>query len=167
VVAVVVALLLVAGVVAVAVRGDTTSSSAPGASLAAALRAATPASSPFTDLTELRARLGGRCLHMVVADSDAERVAGLRGRSDLGSYDAMLFVFERPERARFTMSGVPVDLEIGFYDARGHPAGHRHMTPCPHAETECPTYGVDSELLYAVETLGGRLPAGSLARCPG
>ena len=56
---------------------------------------------------------------------------GLRGRSDLGPYDGMLFVFDGPTDAAFTMSGVPVPLDIGFYDADGAPGLGQRMEPCP------------------------------------
>ena len=56
----------------------------------------TPASAPFAGLTEAQLGVGGRCLHVVVADDETERVQGLRQRSDIGPYDGMLFVFDAP-----------------------------------------------------------------------
>jgi uncharacterized membrane protein (UPF0127 family) len=125
----------------------------------------TPASAPFDGLTETQLAVGGRCLRVVVADDETERAQGLRQRSDLGTYDGMLFVFDAPTQAAFTMSTVPVPLDIGFYAADGTPVSRRHMKPCAHAEAECPVYEAGARFVYALETLGGRLPSGALSGC--
>ena len=52
-------------------------------------------------------------------------------RSDLGPYDGMLFVFGTPTSSSFTMSEVPVPLDIGWYDAAGRPVDRLLMQPCP------------------------------------
>jgi len=75
--AVVLALVGVAGIVVglVATRGDGSGGGAGGSGvLAAVLSAATPARAPFTGLTEVRLEAGSRCLQVVVADTEAERV---------------------------------------------------------------------------------------------
>jgi uncharacterized membrane protein (UPF0127 family) len=123
------------------------------------------ASVPFAGATETRLALGGRCLRLVIADDEAERAQGLRQRDSLGEYDGMLFVYARPSNARFTMSTVPVPLDIGFYRASGAPVSRRRMTPCPRADAECPAYSADAPFLYAVETLRGQLPSGALTTC--
>jgi hypothetical protein len=135
------------------------------ASIGAVVRAATPASAPFPGLTEADLAVGGRCLRLVVADDLTERVQGLRQRDDLGPYDGMLFVYDEPTTTTFTMSTVPVPLEIGFYAADGAPVSRRHMTPCPRAEADCPSYSAGSSFRYALETLSGGLPAGELSSC--
>jgi uncharacterized membrane protein (UPF0127 family) len=135
------------------------------ASLDALVRDATPASSPFVGLTQADVSVGGRCLRVVVADALDERVQGLRGRDDLGDYDGMLFAYEEPTTTTFTMSTVPVALEIGFYQPDGAPVSRRHMTPCPRAEANCPSYSAGSSFQYALETLSGELPSGELSPC--
>jgi uncharacterized membrane protein (UPF0127 family) len=165
----VVAAVVAAGVVVLAVRALSddggTSDLQPGGSLAASLHAATPAEAPFDGLTEAQLAVGGRCLRTVIADSEAERIEGLRQRSDLGPYDAMLFSFPQPTEVGFTMSTVPVPLEIGFFSADGTRSSTRHMLPCPKAENECPVYRAVQPFEFAVETLGGKLPAGDLGGC--
>ena len=126
---------------------------------------ATPASAPFGGLTETQLAVGGRCVRVVVADNETERAQGLRQRRDLGPYDGMLFVFDAPTQATFTMSTVPIALDIGFYAADGAPVSRRHMKPCPHAEAECPVYDAGAQFVYALETLGGKLPQGALSGC--
>lgn len=173
VVAVALLAIVAAGMIVLAVRalsddGDTTGTGAeaqPTGSLAESLRAVTPATSPFEGLTQTNLSIGGKCLRTVIADSEAERVEGLRQRSDLGPYDAMLFQFPGPTQVGFTMSTVPVALEIGFYSADGTRTSSRHMLPCPKAEDECPVYRADAPFEFAVETLGGKLPKGDLAGC--
>ncbi len=124
-----------------------------------------PASSSFVGLTETQLAVGGRCLRVVVADDRDERVQGLRQRRDLGPYDGMLFVFDAPTETGFTMSTVPVPLDIGFYSADGAPVSRRHMKPCPYAEAECPDYEAGGPFTVALETLGGKLPSGALSGC--
>jgi uncharacterized membrane protein (UPF0127 family) len=160
--------IVVAGVVVLAVRAisdDGSSDVKPSGSLAASLKAATPAVAPFDGLTETNLAVGGRCLRTVIADSEPERVEGLRQRSDIGPYDAMLFVFPGPTDVGFTMSTVPVPLEIGFYSADGTRTSFQHMLPCPKAENECPVYRADQPFEFALETLNGKLPRGDLAGC--
>jgi uncharacterized membrane protein (UPF0127 family) len=88
-------------------------------------------------------------------------------RNDLGSYDGMLFVFDRPTSSSFTMSDVPVPLDIGWYDAAGRPVDRLLMQPCPDGTVaDCPAYSSRGPYSYAVETLGGELPGGALSACP-
>jgi uncharacterized membrane protein (UPF0127 family) len=166
---VVVGLVALVGVVVLAVRAlasdDDPTDQAATADLTAALAAARPATAPFAGLTATRLSVGGSCLRTVVADDAAERVEGLRQRSDLGPYDAMLFVFPGPTDVGFTMSTVPVALEIGFYSADGTRTSARHMTPCPEAEARCPVYRADHPFTHALETLGDDLPTGDLSSC--
>ena len=140
--------------------------SAPVASSGAPfLLTPTPASAPFQGLTEAQLGVGGRCLRVVLADDMTERVQGLRERRDLGPYDGMLFVYDEPVDGAFTMSTVPVPLEIGFYAADGTPVSRRHMKPCPRAEADCPDYRSSGPFTYALETLTGALPSGALSGC--
>jgi hypothetical protein len=139
---------------------------APSGPVGAALRRASDAEAPFTGLTAIQLGVGGDCKRVVVADTVEERGQGLRGRRDLAGYDGMLFVFDAPAPASFTMSGVPVPLDIGFYDAGGRPVSRQHMEPCAKAVAECPAYVSNDESLYALETEAGELASGSLGACP-
>jgi uncharacterized membrane protein (UPF0127 family) len=163
-----VAIVVVGVVLAVAVldSGDDSGSDAVSSPLSASIARQVPASAPFEGLGELNVGVGGRCLRLAVADSLAERVAGLRDHTDLGTYDGMLFVFPGPTETAFTMAGVTVPLEIGFYAPDGSRRDALLMRPCPHkAESECPAYRADGQFLYAVETLKGGLPAGPVTAC--
>jgi len=166
--------LVAVGVIAVAVGvvkvldvvGDP-DPSAGGLPLSAILNRATPAQAPFVGLGELKIAIGhDHCLRVAVADTEAERIAGLRGRTDLGQYDGMLFVFQGPTQSAFTMSGVTDPLDIGFFGSDGARDSTRAMKPCPdHAESQCPIYRADGPYVYAVETNKGHLPGGPITAC--
>lgn len=159
--------LALAGIALVLVSGGSTADdergrARPGGAVAAAVVAATRAGEPFPGLTETSIRVGDRALSVVLADETGERYQGLREREDLGPYDGMLFVFDGPTFTGFTMSTVPVPLDIGFYDADGQVVDRLRMKPCPSGEN-CPGYRPEGSFTYALETLAGDLPQGRLA----
>ncbi len=124
--------------------------------------AADAAAAPFPGLTATDLAVGDRRLRVVVADDATERTRGLRERSDLGDYDGMLFVFDGRTESGFTMSTVPVALDIGFYDAIGRPVDRLRMEPCAGTEAACPVYRAAGPFRFALETLAGDLPRGGL-----
>jgi uncharacterized protein len=160
------AVALVGGGLVLFLRGGDDTAAAPG-SLASVLAGAGPADAPFADLTEVRLDIGGECRRVVVADAVDERAVGLMRRRDLGPYQGMLFVFEGPTQGSFTMSRVPVPLDIGWYDAAGRPVDQLVLRPCPDQPVaECPSYRSRGPYRYAVETLEDELPSGALSGCP-
>jgi uncharacterized membrane protein (UPF0127 family) len=160
-VAVVVALI---GGLVLLLRDD--DASAPAGTFGAALARARPATAPFPGLTEVRLGIGGDCRRIVVADAGGERAVGLKRRRELGPYDGMLFVFDGPTQGAFTMSQVPVPLDIGWYDADGRPVDRTLMQPCAGRPVlDCPSYRSRGPYRYAVETLEGELPGGALGGC--
>jgi len=128
------------------------------------VEAVTAAAAPFEGLTETLLAVGDDCLHVVVADEPEERRDGLRGRTELGPYDAMLFVFPVDTEADFTMSGVEAPLDVGWYDAAGRPVDRTTMAPCPDGD-DCPSYGSSQRYRYALETGPGALGGGALGAC--
>ena len=143
--------------------GSGSSGGAPsGASIRQRIETAVPGTAPFPKLTETTLLVGGQSLGVVVADDDAERTAGLRQRSDLGRYDGMIFAFEAQTQTGFTMSTVPVALDIGFYDDAGRVVDRLRMEPCAGVESECPVYRSSGPFHFALETLAGDLPVGPL-----
>jgi hypothetical protein len=156
--------LVVAGVaLAGLIDGDDEPTSGRGAAaIGPALAAATPARDPFPGLTQTQVVVADHRLDVVLADTDGERGEGLRQRDSLEPYDGMLFVYSAPVESRFTMSTVPVALDIAFYDARGHVVSRLRMAPCPGSESACPVYAPEGPFVYALETLAGTLPHGRL-----
>jgi hypothetical protein len=170
--AVVAIALLVVGIVKLTDDGGGGTSSPASASasrsgLGRALAAATPARPPFRGLTQTRIRVGSKVLKVVVADTESERETGLRQRRDVGPYDGMLFVFPADTSTAFTMSTVPVRLDIGFYAASGAMVDRRLMKPCAGTDATCPLYRAKGQYRYTLETLAGRLPTGALADATG
>lgn len=159
-----VATVLVVGVGAllVAMSAD---DDAPTGSLATALAAARSASAPFVGLTEVDVSVGGTCQLVVVADERGERVQGLRGVTDLGRYDGMLFLFDTLAASRFTMADTLIALDIGFYRPDGGLIESLAMVPCPEDALDCPTYGPEEPFLLALETPTGELASGALSGC--
>lgn len=129
---------------------------------------AAPAKQPFRGLTATTLTVGGHAMQVVVADDAEERSAGLRRRSDVDPYDGMVFAFDAPTGTGFTMSTVPVALDIGFYDSSGRVVDRIRMEPCAGSEAECPVYRASGPFVYALETLADELPRGRLrAHQPG
>jgi uncharacterized membrane protein (UPF0127 family) len=151
------------GIVLVVDDGDDSATARPRGPVAAALDDATPSDEPFVDMTATTIRVGGQPFEVVLADQGDERYQGLRERDDIGPYDGMLFVFDRPTSTSFTMSTVPVPLEIGFYDDDGRVVDRLLMQPCPDAQSQCPLYSAQGPFTYALETLQGDLPDGDLS----
>lgn len=162
-----VAAAFIGGGIVLLLRGGESGTATSGGALASVLARARPASEPFPGLTEVQLGVGGDCRRVVVADDVAERAAGLMRRRDLGPYYGMLFVFDEQSTSAFTMSDVPVPLDIGFYGAAGRPVDRLEMQPCPDKTTaQCPVYEAKAPYRYALETLGGALSSGSLSACP-
>jgi uncharacterized membrane protein (UPF0127 family) len=147
----------------VALWGPGAGAALPARSVPTAVRSATRSQAPFPGLTATVVHVGGHPLHVVVAKTETERELGLRRRSNLGRYDGMLFVFDQTSLVSFTMSTVPVPLEIGFYATNGQPVERLLMEPCPRAENDCPIYTARRSFRYALETLTGGLPRGALS----
>jgi uncharacterized membrane protein (UPF0127 family) len=88
-----------------------------------------------------------------VADDAEERQLGLAGRDEVPPGAGMLFVFEGPVTARFTMQDTLVPLSIVWADD-GTVVGLAEMPSCPPG-TNCPTYGPDRPFTHALEAAAG------------
>ena len=97
------------------------------------------------------------------ADTPETRSQGMRGRSDFAGYDAMAFTVSPASSDSFTMEGVPIPLEISWFDSAGAWMGAADMAPCP-AGGMCPLYPPPAPWSAALEMPAGgreRLGAGS------
>ncbi len=85
-------------------------------------------------------QVDGHSLAVQVADSEAEWIHGLSGRTSLGANRGMLFVFPTAERYEFTMRGMRFPLDfvwfrsgaaIGFTENVPPPAGSEDPRTVP------------------------------------
>jgi stage II sporulation protein D len=88
------------------------------------------------------------------ADTPERRAQGMRGRTDLAGYDAMVFTVDPPSFDPFTMEGVPVALEIDWFGAGHRWIGEASMAPCP-AGQACPLYPAPAPWRVALESPTG------------
>jgi uncharacterized membrane protein (UPF0127 family) len=95
----------------------------------------------------------------LLADRLEERARGLMDQDDLGGYEAMVFRFEAPSTASFTMQDTRIPLSIAFFDEDGLFVSARDMDPCPSGTANCPTYAADGQYLHALEVAQGGLAA--------
>jgi uncharacterized membrane protein (UPF0127 family) len=137
--------------------------------------ATTPSTAAGPAFAEKKIGIGASCLRAQVADTSEKRSHGLRERTDMGGFDAM--VFEFPDvlpgpgmidhtKLRFTMSGVKFPLTIGFYDESGLRVEAVDMETCSGTDASCPSYGSKGDFRTAIETPKGKLPDGPLVACP-
>jgi uncharacterized membrane protein (UPF0127 family) len=161
-VAAVVAVASVAGIVLLVVRWAAGDGRAP----APLGLASVPAVAPFTGYREVRAAVDGRCVRLVLADTDVLRTEGLRGVDDLGPYAGMLFAERGSSDGGFTMAGVDRPLDITWFAADGSRLDSARMAACPDRnEADCPVYRSDRAYRFALETPAGAHAASSIAAC--
>jgi uncharacterized membrane protein (UPF0127 family) len=108
-------------------------------------------------------RIDGRSLRVAVAESPESRRQGLMGVDDLGSLDGLLFSYAAPIGATFHMRGVPIPLDIAFFDGDGRLLAVLRMAVC---EAEpCRSYTAPAPIRWAIETeVGGLSDVGAGAR---
>lgn len=104
----------------------------------------------------------GEKLKVAWADDIGERSQGLRGVSDLGDLDGMLFDMRGESTSTFTMSGVPIALDIYFFDGEGSFLGMLEMKPCLNGS--CPSYSLGIPFRYALEVPTDGLQVGASPR---
>jgi uncharacterized membrane protein (UPF0127 family) len=125
------------------------------------------APAPFGEFEQARVALGSRCLRVLVASTETQRVQGLRGVRSLPPFEGMVFVFPRDTGARFTMAETPTPLDITFFSAKGAPVDGARMKPCPFGtDASCPAYASKARYRYALERPAGSASAsGTIGAC--
>jgi uncharacterized membrane protein (UPF0127 family) len=97
-------------------------------------------------------RIGQGYFNFEVADTSIERERGLSGRSPLADTDAMLFVFEQPDKHCFWMKDMKFSIDILWFDAdKKLVYEKRGATPESYPENFCS----DVPAKYTVEVTTG------------
>lgn len=91
---------------------------------------------------------------MAVADTPEKRAQGLRGVTDLGGLDGMVFLLPEPATKRFWMEDTVIPLDVAFFATDGTLLGVLTMEPC--LEDPCPKYSIGEPWQWAIEVPAGR-----------
>jgi uncharacterized membrane protein (UPF0127 family) len=95
---------------------------------------------------------------VAVASTPETRSRGLRGVTDLGDLDGMIFVWGgETVTSSFTMADTLIPLDISFFDTEGLFVDGFTMTPCK--TSTCPSYAAAGPYAYAIEVPAGTRPA--------
>jgi uncharacterized membrane protein (UPF0127 family) len=87
------------------------------------------------------------------------------GRTDLDSYDGMIFAWSSLTLTPFFMKDTLIPLSIAWFGSSGNFIFSTTMTPCPPSTAQCTLYGPGVPYRYAIEVLKGGL--GALGIVPG
>ena len=124
--------------------------------LAAMILAATPAAVAAADCSldriDLRGDFGSVAFTVSVADDPAERARGLMFVERMGTFEGMLFVYERPQMVAFWMENTLIPLDMIFMDATGT-VRKVHENAVPMDRTPIP--GGSDDILMVLEVNGG------------
>ena len=89
-----------------------------------------------------------------IADQPESRSSGLSGRSNLGDYQGMLFVFTKEGGYSFWMQDMLIPLDIIFIDTRGFIVDiAKNQVPC--TDDYCPSIVPENSFKYALEVNSG------------
>lgn len=98
-------------------------------------------------------------LCLLDAETQEQRSRGLKGVTDLGGHDGMLFRWDDDTAGNFVMIDTVTPLTITWWDADGGYVGGDDMAPCTEGDDgECPRYNPGTSYRYAVEVVQGELP---------
>ena len=103
-------------------------------------------------------------LMLEVADEPEERQIGLMHRLKIEDGKGMLFSFSAPQELAFWMHNVPFDIDIGYFDSKGHLKNHLTMSgtsPLQRPDS-LPRYSSEGLVQFAVE-----VPKGFFAKLGG
>lgn len=90
-----------------------------------------------------------------VADNFTMRAKGLMGRSSLGEYEGMLFVFNKSGIYPFWMLNTTIPLDAIYISEEGEVVDVIEMEPCGLNITRCRIYTPKAEALYVLEVNQG------------
>jgi len=104
-------------------------------------------------------RVCDQAFSLEVADKPESRRIGLMNRTEVPVGKGMLFVFTSEEVQTFWMKNVPFDIDIAFFDRRGHFVSATLMkgTSPLQREDKLPVYESKGPAIFVVEARAGAL----------
>lgn len=109
-----------------------------------------PQKLPITAKTEISQEV----INLEVASTPEQQALGLMFRESLPDDRGMLFIFDRPQVARFWMKNVEISLDMIFLYKGEVKAIAANVPPC--FDDPCPTYGPEGLVDRVIELRGGR-----------
>jgi uncharacterized membrane protein (UPF0127 family) len=106
---------------------------------------------PQYDLPKASLLVGTNSLAAQVAADGTSRELGLMSRTNLGSDEAMVFVFPQPRPVSFWMKDTPLPLSIAYVGPSGRIFELHDMKPFD----ETPIPSASSAIVYAIEVPQG------------
>jgi uncharacterized membrane protein (UPF0127 family) len=106
---------------------------------------------PQIDLPKATLTLGTNSLSAQIAADDASRELGLMSRTNLGTDEAMVFVFPSPRPVSFWMKDTPSPLSIAYVGPSGRIFEIHDLKPFD----ETPIPSASSAIIYAIEVPQG------------
>jgi len=106
---------------------------------------------PQLDLPKATLSLGTNSLTAQIAADDTSRELGLMSRTNLGTNEAMVFVFPQPRPVTFWMKDTPIPLSIAYVGRSGMIFELHDMKPFD----ETPIPSASSAVIYAIEVPKG------------
>ena len=130
-------------------------------SLALWALAGSAAAACASDRLDLRGPFGLASFRVAVADDPEERAQGLMHVEEMGRFEGMLFIYERPQPVAFWMKNTLIPLDMIFADSAGV-VQRVHANAIPGDLTAIPG---GEDIQYVLEVNGGL--AATLGIAPG
>lgn len=113
---------------------------------------------PLKDGRKIEVAVGKDCANpfrrytATVARTKTARSKGLSGRKKpLSENEAMLFIFDPPERVTFWMRNTHIPLDLALFNQKGRLTDVRHMAVEPDPTDPKRTYNSSKKILFALE----------------
>ncbi|MBD3204067.1 DUF192 domain-containing protein [Candidatus Woesearchaeota archaeon] len=91
------------------------------------------------------------CLETEVVKTPEQKARGLMYRENLSENNAMLFVYDNPQKVRFWMKNMKFSIDMIFIDSTGKIVHiDKNVSPCK--KDPCLTYSAPEEVMYVLET---------------